>query len=406
MPKIYLLTSYFPFQENSEAFLIPEIASQADHIDEMEIFSINSYGKTTYQQPVPEGTKASCLFEALPSGLFKTESFFRVLFRKEIRAEIKDLRAQGRLSRQRLKYLLAYAARGMCIFRRLEQCADLKKDSIIYSYWMIQSAYAAALAAEKYGIKAVSRAHGYDLYDERNNGYQPLRKFMLEKLTAVYPVSQKGVTYLTERYGYADKVMCRHLGTVNPDGVHMLESRKPFRIVSCAYLVAVKRIPLLAKAVALLKDQPIEWVHFGDGPEMEQIQKIVKDAGISGICQLKGNVPSEAIMTYYRQNDVSLLVNVSASEGIPVSIMEAMSFGIPVMATNVGGTGEIVHHGRNGILLSEDITAEELAEQIRAFMNMDPDSYAVYRKNAHQTWNEQFSAVHNFTSFYEELRQL
>ena len=86
--------------------------------------------------------------------------------------------------------------------------------------------------------------------------------------------------------------------------------------------------------------------------------------------------------------------------------MEAMSFGIPVMATNVGGTGEIVHHGRNGILLSEDITAEELAEQIRAFMNMDPDSYAVYRKNAHQTWNEQFSAVHNFTSFYEELRQL
>ena len=47
--------SYFPFQENSEAFLIPEIASQTDHIDEVEIFSVNSYGKTTYQQPVPEG---------------------------------------------------------------------------------------------------------------------------------------------------------------------------------------------------------------------------------------------------------------------------------------------------------------------------------------------------------------
>ena len=61
-----------------------------------------------------------------------------------------------------------------------------------------------------------------------------------------------------------------------------------------------------------------------------------------------------------------MFINVSSTEGIPVSIMEAMSFGIPVIATAVGGTPEIVNN-ENGYLLSKDPSAKELAEVIQNF---------------------------------------
>ena len=48
------------------------------------------------------------------------------------------------------------------------------------------------------------------------------------------------------------------------------------------------------------------------------------------------------MLDYYKNNIIDIFINLSASEGIPVSIMDAISFGIPCIATNVGGTGEIV----------------------------------------------------------------
>ena len=67
---------------------------------------------------------------------------------------------------------------------------------------------------------------------------------------------------------------------------------------------------------------------------------------------LDGYVPIEQIMNYYRENPVDVIVNVSESEGgSPVSIMEALSCGIPAIATAVGGNPEIVSE-QNGILLS------------------------------------------------------
>ena len=64
---------------------------------------------------------------------------------------------------------------------------------------------------------------------------------------------------------------------------------------------------------------------------------------------LKGNVDNAALLEDYITENYYLFVNVSSSEGIPVSIMEASSVGIPCLATDVGGTGEIISDGVNGL---------------------------------------------------------
>jgi glycosyltransferase involved in cell wall biosynthesis len=96
-------------------------------------------------------------------------------------------------------------------------------------------------------------------------------------------------------------------------------------------------------------------------------------------------------------------VNVSASEGIPVSIMEAMSAYTPVIATDVDGNGEIVQDQYNGFLLSPDFTNEHLAALIEkcANTNLQP-----LRQNAYNTWNEKFNAHKNYSNFVKEILSL
>ena len=79
-----------------------------------------------------------------------------------------------------------------------------------------------------------------------------------------------------------------------------------------------------------------------------------------------GMVNSELIMSYYVNKQIDLFINVSNSEGVPVSIMEAMSAGIPILATNVGGTSEIVNNN-NGKLLEKNINSLKLANEIISF---------------------------------------
>ena len=63
-------------------------------------------------------------------------------------------------------------------------------------------------------------------------------------------------------------------------------------------------------------------------------------------------------------NDFDLFVNMSLSEGIPVSIMEAISFGIPIIATNVGGNAEIVND-ETGVLIPLILIRLLLMKQFR-----------------------------------------
>ena len=74
---------------------------------------------------------------------------------------------------------------------------------------------------------------------------------------------------------------------------------------------------------------------------------------------LKGQVTHENVLKWFEENPADVFVNVSSSEGLPVSIMEAFSYGIPAIATAVGGMPEIVTEDC-GVLLNPDFEPEEL----------------------------------------------
>ena len=92
----------------------------------------------------------------------------------------------------------------------------------------------------------------------------------------------------------------------------------------------------------------------------------------------------------------------SETEGIPVSIMEAQSYGIPVIATNVGGTSEIVHDGINGVLLSRNFDTADLLNAIETVIC----SYKSFSDNALLTWKQMSDAHTVFPEFYKKLAEV
>ncbi len=89
---------------------------------------------------------------------------------------------------------------------------------------------------------------------------------------------------------------------------------------------------------------------FGGDGEVEQCCKYIKDYGLDDIAQYVGWVVGQEKIDLLNSADAYVLP--SYSEGLPISILEAMSYGLPIIATPVGGIPEIVHEGDNGVLVT------------------------------------------------------
>ncbi len=403
-----LLTASYPYG-TGESFVGTELPYAAKRV-QLRVHPIEARNGRK-ARTTPEGVECEALFEApLPRRQLMLRAPLCFL-RPEFWRELRSLRASGRLTRERLHTLMAFVIEGERIMRALERrygrrLKEAPSDILLYSYWLREGAYAAARLAEKYGCPAVSRTHRVDLYEDIQGGYLPLREYLLTALNAVCPISVDGVDYLAQRYGHPEKLKLFYLGT-GDEGTSPYSGRtEPFRIVSCAFLSPVKRVPLLARALALVDDAEIEWVHFGDGSERAAVEAEIKKLPPNVKCILRGNTPHEDILRYYRETPVHLFVNVSSSEGVPVSIMEAASFGIPVLATDVGGTGEIVRGGLSGRLVPPEVTERALADEIGSFVRMDSAAYEALREGARRHWEESYCAETNFKRFYDRLQAL
>lgn len=121
-----------------------------------------------------------------------------------------------------------------------------------------------------------------------------------------------------------------------------------------------KNIDKLIKAVALLsKEIPdIKLMIIGDGPEMSNLKKLAYDLGISDKINFLGFRHNQELVEALQANDIFLTA--SKSENMPLSILEAMSTGLPIIAVSALGIPEIVRDDVNGFLTSTD-KPEEIA---------------------------------------------
>lgn len=413
MKDLYLLTTGYPYPAKSmETYLETEVKYYAN-FRSVKILSMGVRKKKLNQKRKVPGDNIEVYPIIFGSKLYYIWNGFRALIDINFYKEIYSLAKCRRLTVGRLVRLIIYVSRSHTDCKKIIKSIGLKKDkkpkeAVLYAYRFEYQPYVMCLL-EKYfdRPKMVARAHRYDLYEERNNdSYIPMRSFLLKKLERVYLISEDGRAYLDNKFPkYKRKLSVSRLGTLDM-GQRIFDRKCGFlRIVSCSNIVPVKRIDLIIEALSQIKDIVIEWIHFGSGEKEQEIKKLAEDKLIGNIrFMFKGNVPNEVILEYYRHTDVDLFINLSKSEGIPVSIMEAMSFGVPCIATDVGGTNEIVKNYFNGYLLQNgNIIANAAAEAIRHFNEMPAERQKEFREHAREYWDFYYNADKNYRTFVAEL---
>ena len=174
------------------------------------------------------------------------------------------------------------------------------------------------------------------------------------------------------------------------------------RVVSCSNLIPIKRVELLARVLAGLTT-PFEWTHFGDGPSHGAVEKCVREFPKHGRARLAGTRPNSEVLLFFRENPVDVFVNLSESEGVPVSIMEALAHGVPTVATDVGGTKEIVDDCC-GKIIPRDFSSS-LLESILRDISDRPSEWAERRVGATRRWSERCNAETNYAEFSNWLAE-
>ena len=123
---------------------------------------------------------------------------------------------------------------------------------------------------------------------------------------------------------------------------------------------------------------------IGEGGERPVLEDLVKKYGLEKNVTFYGLIPNVDVYKYLAQNNIYILM--SQNEGLPISILEAMRAGLPVISTKVSGIPELVNEGYNGFLLNPD--SKELAKLLK---NLSESNWLQMGANSRKRFENEFT---------------
>lgn len=174
-------------------------------------------------------------------------------------------------------------------------------------------------------------------------------------------------------------------------------------IIGVGRLIYGKGFQDLITAFSRLKDKNLKLVLVGDGDYKDKLIKLVKELKISEKVIFTGEKKEEEVISCLNLADI--FVNPSYSEGLPTTVLEAGAVGLPVIATDVGGTKEIILNNKTGILIKpKDISA--LTDSISKLLSHKKFSETL-ANNLNNLVKKEYSyeeMINKFDGVYRSLR--
>jgi glycosyltransferase involved in cell wall biosynthesis len=396
---LVLLTAAYPFGNKWEVFLDAELRILAHSFGQIIVLPSSS---DRHVRALPPGVR----YETVLADIGRSQ-IARELLRKPGLALAQYGRAifEEESPSAYLRHPVPYfgvVGLNLLKYRALKELVDREglQEALFYDYWLANSTVALS-RLRRQGIirRAVARAHGFDLYDEQSElGSVPFRAFVVASLDRIFTVSDNGLAELSARYPRAQsKLLLSRLGVESHDSVNAFRGGDLPLVVSCGGLLPIKRVEAVPDVLERI-GRPLRWVHFGDGPTRGEVERAARSLPEHVTWHLAGHVDRVEVLDYYKSHKVALFISLSESEGVPVSIMEAISFGVPVLATAVGGVPEIVTRA-TGTVVALDDSVDAIAREARRLLDGDGPStdeiIAFFKSN--------FDAERNFTEFAQFL---
>lgn len=410
---LFLITAGFPFGESEQSFLRTEFD---ELVKQYQITILTKKTDEPIKYPIPDSVSVEQYAGRSNSGkklLTALPQLISVLLKPYVRKEL-WLALRGcsfHLKKQRLKELLSVALQVEQLKSVLIPLIEKTSAEFVYSYWCFPIVLSAAELKQKYpNLKVLTRFHGIDLYNERTaSGWQPFRTAIAEKCDRLVFACDAGRDYYLSRWGqkWAEKSVVSYLGCIPLTRILPQETDR-LTLVSCSNAIPLKRVHLIIEALALLPEHiMVDWHHVGDGTELDNLKQLASDrlTAHSNISwKFWGYVPNHQLDALYQQIQPQLFITTSSTEGgVPVSIQEIFSAGIPVIGTAVGGILDVIRTDETGYLLSENPEPSEIAEKIAAFVALTPQQRIAMSEAAVALWCEKLDAAKNAIRFAEML---
>jgi glycosyltransferase involved in cell wall biosynthesis len=262
------------------------------------------------------------------------------------------------------------------------------------------AAWIAMTAARLLGITYSMTLHGSDLL--LHHAFLNLK---LQNCKFCLTVSEFNRQHILANYPgvLAEKIRVQRMGVdvltdhAEPGGVGKLD----FRLVmlSVGRLHGVKDHAFLLRACGQLKSRGINFICLiaGEGPERPSLEKLIHDLGLQHQVTLLGHVPRAKLETYYAMCDMVVLT--SRSEGVPLTLMEAMARGRTVLAPAITGIPELVMDGVTGFLYRPG-SIDDFVAKIEVIRDVRPKLGVIHRR-ARQHVLQHFNRATNLAEFAE-----
>lgn len=394
MKSVILITRNYPYGIRTD-FLSHEIRFLAERFDRVTLAPMTAKGDMA-SLPANVLTDASLARLLTPLGLIR--QLFGRLSWSLLTSEIAALRKQP--SFIGLIRTLVAIARANAIFHWAH---NVETPSLVYVYWLGPAVV--GFRRRWPDATIIARGHGADIYVERHHPPRiPLQNEIVESVDKIYACSEHGQKYLMKLFStHWSKFEVSRLGIENPYELPKESSSETLRIVTISNLISVKRPDLLARTIVSVcqTHSSVIWRHYGVGPLLKQVLAIIHGANLTNLeFEFKGQVANDVLIYDLTHEPWGVFVNVSESEGAPVSLMEAQSAGIPSVLTDVGGSSEIVDKNHNMVISPESSPAQIAAAILDAW-----NTPWEWRELRRERWRLNYS-VDNYRTFADSIYSL
>ena len=250
---------------------------------------------------------------------------------------------------------LFFVAAGMLAAWRL---ARRRGYDVIHVHWPLPLAALGWAAARAAGAPTVTLFYGVELRWVAG-GLRALRWFLrwaIRRSTEVVAISSYTANEVMKLVDCPVEVIPYTFELTHAPAAAERAPRQGFEILTVGRLVERKGVVHRVEALALL---PAEWsarlVGIGEGPEGPRIRARAEALGVADRVDLRGRQPDDALKAAYASADVFVLPAIvdarGDTEGLGVVLLEAMNFGVPVIASASGGIVDIVIDGETGLLV-------------------------------------------------------
>lgn len=279
-----------------------------------------------------------------------------------------------------------YAANAWSLARQIERYGA----DVVHAHFAAAGAQYAMAVHCWTGIPFTVTTHHGDIFVSPPDNYSDIARVS----ESIVCISEHNRNYLKSHFALPPgKLTLVHCGVDPTIYSPQCSDRRPrngvLRILCVARLAPVKGHHYLFQALSALKNDGVEWelVLAGDGPERKSLESEAAELGIVSQVRFLGFQTQEQVLSLQRASDLFVLP--SLSEGIPVSLMEAMACGIPVIATSVRGVPELVINKHTGLLVPPKAPTA-IAEAIRWIVE-HPEEVEAMTERARQKVVEEFN---------------